>query len=110
MRSAEEFRMQQRQEPGQRTVCLAVPATPLYRELGQMLFDVLSHLGFRPTLVPDGQQEALAAAVLFLVGAGLCFPSYTHLLSRRPMRRPLTLLWHTEPLPPPSLSTSAERR
>src|SRR5262249_5774372 len=106
MRSTEEFHMEQCQEPGQRTVCLAVPANPLYRDLGQMLLDVLSSLGFRPTVVQDGEQEALAADVLLLVGAGLCFPSYTHLLSRRPLRRPLTLLWHTEPLPPPSLSLS----
>ncbi|MBI3798043.1 MAG: glycosyltransferase family 1 protein [Deltaproteobacteria bacterium] len=91
-------------------MCIALPPYPFYSEFGEMLLDVLAHLGFRPTVVQDGDRAVLAADVLLLIGTGLCFTGCAQLLSHWQGQRPTTILWQTEPFPPPTLSPLAERR
>ncbi len=101
--------MDRQPEQGRRTVCITAPTThPFYFEFCETLLDTLSQLGFQPTVVQDGDRDALAADILLFVGMGL--PCYTNLLSHWQGRRPTTILWQFEPFPPPTLNLSAARR
>jgi len=90
-------------------VCIATesPTSELYHELRDMLFDVLSTLGYLPVLTEDEDREALDADVLLMVG-GIGFDAYAKLFTSREGRKPITILFLLEPLPPPTLGERAE--
>lgn len=75
-----------------------------------MVLDVLSRLDFQPRLVQAGDQDALEVDILLLIGEEAPFAHYTSRLSRRTGRRPITILWQLEPLPPPVLAGHAAQQ
>ena len=101
---------EQQQQSGLKVgVAIYKPTSNLWIELGEMIIDGLSASGVLPSLVGDGDQEALETDVLILVGDASGFEGYAKLLARREGRKPTTILWQMEPLPPPMLSEDAER-
>lgn len=72
-----------------------------------MAADTLSEQGARVVETCDGDATAFEHDVLLLVGSGRLFPQFTELAQRRPSRRPRTILWHLQPLPPPVLTRRA---
>lgn len=95
-----------------RTASLALmrsKETRLYEELGAMVLDALSALGFATRQVWDGDPEGIDGDVLFLFGNGRGFERYANLLHGRKDARPQTILWQIEPLPPANLSPRTER-
>ena len=90
-------------------VYVALPAgTKDYGDIGRMLVETLADLGCYTGLVRDGDPEALKADALIMFGSCAGFVRYPRLLAGT-QRRPVTALWHVEPLPPVGLTARAER-
>lgn len=63
---------------------------------------LLREWGHRVTQVADGSIDLDPREVLWILNNANWFPSIFHRLHRTPARdRPLVVLWHVEPLPPP---------
>jgi hypothetical protein len=73
-----------------------------------MMVEILAGQGFSPTLVRDGDRRALDADVLLMVGDGKDFEGLATLLRRATGRRPTTILWQLDPLPPTTLNETEE--
>ncbi len=92
------------------TVCITLPAHGRdYDELAAVLAAVVQELGGSASLVRDGDPSSLEADVVILLGKCSAFDASPRLLARRPSRRPATVLWHVEPLPPAVIPEGAER-
>jgi len=90
-------------------ICIGVPSNSGDKlGLGRMVCDVLSNLDFFPALVTDGDSDVLQASLLLLLGDCHSFNGFAELLNKYNGRRPTTVLWQIDPLPPPTLSKHAE--
>ena len=102
--------------PGRRVgrVCITLPAQGRdYDELVSVLAAVVQELGGEPFFVRDGDRAALEADVVILFGKCSAFDASARLLGAHATRRPATVLWHVEPLPPgpiPAQAQNAARR
>jgi hypothetical protein len=91
-------------------VCITLPAQGRdYDEMAAVLAAVVRELGGSTSLARDGDQSSLQADVVILLGKCSAFDASPRLLARRPSRRPATVLWHVEPLPPAVIPEGAER-
>lgn len=91
-------------------VAIALPPAPaFYVELGKMIQATVAELGLRASLVDDGNRGALQSDILLLAGDCRAFGKFARLLKRQGTRRPWTVLWHMEPLPPPEASERARQ-
>lgn len=90
-------------------IAMGAPTLEFHVELRDLLLDVLSTLGHLPAPVEDGDRDVLEADVLLLVGDCSIFERFAKLFSRHEGKKPLTILWHLNPLPPPSLFERDER-
>ena len=89
--------------------CVALPAHGVdYDEIGAVLAQVIQELGWDVTVVRDGDVASLHADALIMFGKCSAFPHLAKILSERPARRPATVLWHIEPLPPGIVPPQAE--
>ena len=88
---------------------IALPETPksLYSEIGVMLLDVLSDAPYTVVLVHDGDEVALDAEVLLIIGDCQAYPEYARLLTAKRDKRPVTILWMLDTLPPVSFTPKA---
>jgi hypothetical protein len=95
-------------------VCITLPAQGRdYEELVSILAAVVQELGGEPFFVRDGDRAALEADVVILFGKCSAFDASARLLGAHSTRRPATVLWHVEPLPPgliPAQAQNAARR
>ncbi len=90
-------------------VCITLPAQGRdYDELVSVLAAVVRELGGEPFLVRDGDHAVLEADVAILFGKCSAFDDSARLLSAHAKRRPATVLWHVEPLPPGPIPAQAE--
>ncbi len=78
-------------------------------EVARMLQQTLAYLGHRSEILRDGDPAAYEYDLLLLPGRCTQFNEFAHLLSRPTPRRPITILWQSEPLPPPFHSLATER-
>lgn len=81
----------------------------LEAELGPAICRCLYQLGHPAELVCDGDATGFDADVLLLPVNLTNFPEYCHRLQRGHVRRPVTVLWQMDPLPPTDLSPEAEQ-
>lgn len=84
-------------------VAMGAPTLEFHVELRDILLDVLSTLGHFPAPVEDGDRDVLEADVLLLVGDCSIFEGFAKLFSRHEGKKPFTVLWQLNPLPPNSL-------
>lgn len=97
-----------RDSPGR--VCITLPAQGRdYDELVSVLAAVVQGLGGSTFLVRDGDRSALEADVVILFGKCSAFDASARLLSAHAARRPATVLWQVEPLPPGIIPAGAEK-
>jgi hypothetical protein len=90
-------------------VCLTLPAQGRdYDELVSVLAAVVQELGGRAFVVRDGDRSILEADAAILFGKCSAFEASAKLLSAHAARRPATVLWQVEPLPPSSIPAGAE--
>jgi hypothetical protein len=92
-----------------RKVCILLPRVGVYPDLGIMLAESFSGLGWQPVVRHEADAELLDQDLLLL--AGLCqrIDGLPEVLRRRRNRKPATILWQLEPLPPAELSPAGER-
>ncbi len=90
-------------------VCITLPALGRdYDELVSVLAAVVQELGGEPFFVQDGDRAVLEADAVILFGKCSAFDHSARLLSDHATRRPATVLWHVEPLPPGPIPAQAE--
>ncbi len=89
------------------SVALAVSRDEMHVLLGKTLLDGMASLTSNVSFVGDGDKAALNADLLMLAGGGRSFPKFAELL-RGKRRRPRTLLWQTDSLPPSFTTVSAD--
>jgi hypothetical protein len=80
---------------------------PSCDEIADMVVDTLHQAGKTVTALKDGDAAAFDHDLLLLMGSGRSFPLLAEMARRRPTRRPRTILWHLQPLPPPVLTRRA---
>ena len=98
-----------KQNPLKVSVAVGFPGPKLHLELGDMLLEVFSASGFQSSLVRDGDSDALKADLLLLIGGCDRFKAFAQLLSDWDERKPTTIIWNLNPLPPTALSEDAEQ-
>jgi hypothetical protein len=70
-----------------------------------VMFQTVEQLGHRAEPVADGATEPEPGDVLVMTGSANYYPAtFRRLLAEPPGRRPLSVLWHNEPLPAPAAS------
>lgn len=89
-------------------VCILMPDVGVYPALGVMLENVFSEMGWRATVRHQANAELLSHDLLLLVGFCRHMDGLSDILRQRRGKRPVTVLWHLEPLPPPRLSPLGE--
>lgn len=82
---------------------------PIYRELGAMVAEILTKSGFEAVLSESGRRTSLDCDVLLLIGDGVYFSDLARRLQDLE-RRPVTILWQLEPLPPPEITHHSDAR
>jgi len=81
---------------------------PLDLEISAAICQCLQQLGHPAVLVQDGEPAGLEADVLLLLTYLGNFPAYCQKLKNCGSRRPRTVLWQVDPLPPEHLPPQAE--
>ena len=89
-------------------VAIQSKKVPLDLELSAAVCRCLQQLGHPNFLVEDGDPAGLGADVLLLLTNLGNFPVYGRKLKSCGSRRPVTVLWQMDPLPPENLSPEAE--
>ena len=91
-------------------LCISLPRTPksLYDEFGEMLLEALADSPYNAVLTADGDESALNADLLLMIGDCMEFKGYANLLGRSKVR-PMTALWLLDTLPPATLSERAAK-
>ncbi len=77
-------------------------------ELPAAVCSCLEAIGHRAFIVSDGDSEGLRADVLLLMFTAGDFSAYRRLLNQRHSKKPTTVLWQIDPLPPDNLLPDAE--
>lgn len=94
------------------SICVALgrasQSNVLYDELTQMVVKALTAMGCHAFREWELTPRVLAADVVLLFGAGAQFNEYPALLAQLPQRRPVTILWLIEPVPPAAISRRLE--
>ncbi len=91
-------------------VCLTLPARGQdYDEPVSVLAAVAQESGWNAFIVRDGDRSILEADVVILFGRCSAFTASAQLLGAHATRRPATVLWHIEPLPPGTIPADAEK-
>jgi hypothetical protein len=95
-------------------VCIALPARGTdYDEAGSILARIVQESGRPAYVLRDGDPSILDAKALILFGRCSAFTRSARLLGAHQAKRPATVLWHIEPLPPtvlPDHAMSTARR
>ena len=86
---------------------VAIPRSQLYVELGQMISEVIVHLGYEPVAMTGEERRLADVDLLMIVGDGRKLSKLISQLEHA-RRRPKCLLWHMEPVLPPGISEGAE--
>jgi hypothetical protein len=82
------------------TVCLR--NLPVHRGNRGAVTSVLEKAGYQVKQVEDGPLDLVAGGVVWIMGNANWFPVVCRQLASKPRpERPLVVLWHAEPLPPP---------
>jgi hypothetical protein len=90
-------------------VCIVLPAQgQAYDEMASVLAAIVRELGWDAFLARDGDPSLLDSDVAILFGRCSAFDASAELLSAHSTRRPATVLWHVELLPPGAIPASAE--
>jgi hypothetical protein len=90
-------------------VCVALPARGhAYDEMASVLAVVVRELGSDVFLARDGDPAILEADVTILFGRCVALDASAKLLAEHSSRRPATVLWHVELLPPSVIPAHAE--
>jgi hypothetical protein len=90
-------------------VCITLPARGRnYDELASVLASVVRELGGDVSLLRDGDSSVLDADIVILFGKCSEFDASARLLGAHATRRPATVLWHVELLPPGPIPAHAE--
>jgi hypothetical protein len=92
-----------------RRLCILLPGAGVYPALGGMLREVLSDLGWQVTVRSTAEADLLDHDVLFLAGMCRRIDGLSLLLRERRGKKPVTVHWQLEPLPPAELSPAGER-
>lgn len=90
-------------------VAVALCGDPGYDEIGAMVTKSIKARGIDCESFQDGEQEAMEAELLLLIGTGSRFPKFAEMAQRYEHRRPTTVVWHLQPLPPPLLTDRASK-
>ena len=92
-----------------RQIGIVTPSSRLYLELSQILVDVFGDLEHDAITLTVGDPRTLRCDLLLVAGEGPQLAWLPQLLGNRvPARRPTTVFWQLEPLPPPSYGLRAE--
>jgi hypothetical protein len=91
-----------------RRICVLMPPGDLYSAVGRMIGGTLVEQGWEVSVPQQADPEALDHEVLLVGGASQQIDGLPGVLRRRRNRKPVTLLWQLEPLPPPGLSPAGE--
>jgi glycosyltransferase involved in cell wall biosynthesis len=83
------------------TIMLCARSLPVYRGVPHLLVPLLQANGHRVTQVGDGALDLSAPDLVWINGNANWYPAVCRQLTSEPVRRPLVVLWHSEPLPPP---------
>jgi hypothetical protein len=89
-------------------VAIQSKSVPLDLELATAVCGCLQQLGHATSLVEDGDPAGFEAQVLLLLTNLGNYPAYCRRLKRCGARRPITILWQMDPLPPENLTPEAE--
>jgi hypothetical protein len=90
-------------------ICISVSSVWHKRlQVGEMLRDTFSKMGFAATMVDDGDPAAMTADMLLIAGSSRGSVRYPDLLGSE-NARPVTILWQLEPLPPCEATKRAEQ-
>jgi len=92
-----------------RKVDILLPPGGLYPALGTMLHAVFSDLGWQATVRNNANAMLLDGDLLLLGGVTRQIEGLPELLRQRQGRKPATVLWQLEPLPPAELSPEGEK-
>mgnify|MGYP005850221301 CR=1 FL=1 len=83
------------------SVCIVLPERGTdYDEAGSILARIVQESGRPACMLRDGAPSILDADTLILFGKCSAFTQSARLLGAHPARRPVTILWHIEPLLP----------
>jgi hypothetical protein len=91
-----------------RNVCILLPRLGIYPALGRMLSDAFDESGWQVTLRFRPDENLLNHDLLLLAGLSRYDGGLMETLRRHRDRRPVTVLWQLEPLPPLQLSPLGE--
>jgi hypothetical protein len=90
-------------------MCITLPAQgQAYDEMASVLAAVVREIGWNVFIARDGDSSILDSDVTILFGRCSAFDASASLLSAHATRRPATILWHVELLPPGVIPASAE--
>lgn len=81
---------------------------PWDMELSEAICQCFQELGYSAFLAQDGDPEGLKADVLLLTNVLGKYPVYCRKLKECGSKRPVTILWQMDPLPPEDLPPEAE--
>lgn len=92
-----------------RRVLIIAPHFGMYPCLSKIVADGFSNIGWEANIcrVPDA--TVFEHDIVLLTGLSQYDGGLTRLLSQRPGKKPVTVLWQLEPLPPVQLSVFGER-
>jgi len=82
-------------------IMLCARSLPVHRGVPHPLVPLLQANGHRVTQVADEVLDLTAPDLVWIDGNANWYPAVCRQLMAGPARRPLVVLWHSEPLPPP---------
>lgn len=89
-------------------IAIRSKTTPREMELPTAICSCVQQLGYTAALVKDGDAEGLKADVLLLLITLGDYPMYCRMLKQSILKRPVTILWQIDPLPPDDSPPKAE--
>ena len=92
-----------------RRVCVGLAQLRDAQETGPMFREALEELGHKAWVTYPWDKSFLEADVLLLLGSFYKFSDFGTVLLNHSGKKPVTILWQSDPLPPVSLSAKAEK-
>lgn len=89
-------------------IAIRSKTTPSELELPTAISHCIRQLGYTAALVRDGEPEGLSADILLFLFTLGDYPMYRLKLKNHSVKRPLTILWQIDPLPPDDSPPEAE--